>query len=883
MLIIFHILNDAILQHQDLLLPIAVVLCVVLLTRYLIFTPAAAMTRRSRPVSYPGGPRPKRGTYRAPQWQQKNVRPHHPIERGWHYVEAAASHRATEARFASVTKCATTRLTGESTGRQTWQFDPHDTSDLPDVFHFDPSTNPNSSDLLYRRQQLQRSSNTTSNGKPPSALHSALHASATKAQKEAKEAAYLATSFYSQLQCDDGHWGGDYGGPMFLMPGIVVVAYVTGIMDDLFPAPHRRAMIAYLRNHQQEDGGWGTHIESPSTMFGSTLSYVTLRLLGVPPHDQDLVRARLFMHGHGGALFTSSWAKFWLCVLGVYEWDGINSIPPEMWLLPNWFPFHPGKMWCHSRMVYLPMCYIYGQRWVYPGATDGEDPLIVELRQELYEISYDTIQWTKYRHSVADIDNYSPITWLMRTAHNVLAWYEWAGGCRCLRSRGLAFAIDYIRAEDIQTNFVDIGPVNKTMNMLSVFIDVKEDVNDPHFEMHMLRVEDYLWVAEDGMKMQGYNGSQCWDTSFAARAIAEANLAEAFPQTVKNMWSFLERTQILSTEVSRNTPAFEYEKESLRRKYFRHVSQGGWPFSTSAHGWPISDCTSEGLKAVLVLRKLPFIQKSIKSGRLLPISDQRLFDGCNVVLTMQNTDGGWATYENTRGGGWFELMNPSEVFGEIMIDYSYVECTSASLCCLIDFQQQFPEHRTLDIQHAISQGRSFVRDIQRPDGSWYGSWACCFTYGTWFGIEALVYGATDVDADGEEIGDQSVYKSLPVQKAVSFLLNKQNNNGGWGEDFTSCYDKQYALHGAKVYGTGGSSVPHTSWALLALMAAKCEDYEAIERGIYFLREMQRDNGDWPQEGISGVFNRACGITYTQYRNVFSLWSLGRFSSTKFNV
>ncbi len=31
-------------------------------------------------------------------------------------------------------------------------------------------------------------------------------------------------------------------------------------------------------------------------------------------------------------------------------------------------------------------------------------------------------------------------------------------------------------------------------------------------------------------------------------------------------------------------------------RFFRHVSKGGWPFSTSTHGWPISDCTAEGLK-----------------------------------------------------------------------------------------------------------------------------------------------------------------------------------------------------------------------------------------------------------------------------------------------
>ena len=44
----------------------------------------------------------------------------------------------------------------------------------------------------------------------------------------------------------------------------------------------------------------------------------------------------------------------------------------------------------------------------------------------------------------------------------------------------------------------------------------------------MMRVSDYLWVAEDGMKMQGYNGSQCWDTSFAIQAVWECGLLDKF-------------------------------------------------------------------------------------------------------------------------------------------------------------------------------------------------------------------------------------------------------------------------------------------------------------------------------------------------------------------
>lgn len=53
--------------------------------------------------------------------------------------------------------------------------------------------------------------------------------------------------------------------------------------------------------------------------------------------------------------------------------------------------------------------------------------------------------------------------------------------------------------------------------MLSVWIDAKGDTSCEAFQRHLHRIDDYLWVAEDGVKMQGYNGSQCWDTSFAAQ------------------------------------------------------------------------------------------------------------------------------------------------------------------------------------------------------------------------------------------------------------------------------------------------------------------------------------------------------------------------------
>jgi len=39
------------------------------------------------------------------------------------------------------------------------------------------------------------------------------------AANTAKEAALNAANFYTKIQAEDGHWAGDYGGPLFLMPG----------------------------------------------------------------------------------------------------------------------------------------------------------------------------------------------------------------------------------------------------------------------------------------------------------------------------------------------------------------------------------------------------------------------------------------------------------------------------------------------------------------------------------------------------------------------------------------------------------------------------------------------------------------------------------------
>uniref|UniRef100_A0A8B9RPK6 Terpene cyclase/mutase family member n=1 Tax=Astyanax mexicanus TaxID=7994 RepID=A0A8B9RPK6_ASTMX len=560
---------------------------------------------------------------------------------------------------------------------------------------------------------------------------------ASPAAHTAVEAALKGMEFYEHLQAEDGHWAGDYGGPLFLLPGLLITCHVA---DIPLPEAWKKEMVRYLRSVQLADGGWGLHIEDKSTVFGTALNYTTLRILGVGPDDPDMVRARNSLHSKGGAVGIPSWGKFWLAILNVYSWEGMNTLFPEMWLFPAWMPAHPSTLWCHCRQVYLPMSYCYAVR-----LTAKEDPLVLSLRQELYVQDYATINWPAQRNNVAACDIYTPHSTLLTVAYS-----------------------------------------------------------------KHVHVTLFCWPG-------------CKTVYLVVQAGAQDN--PKFTECLKKAHQFFNITQV----------------------------RGGFPFSTRDCGWIVADCTAEGLKSVMLLQE----HCSFITDHVPP---ERLFDAVNVLLSMKNADGGFATYETKRGGKLLELLNPSEVFGDIMIDYTYVECTSAVMQALQHFHHAYPEHRTKEIRSTLQQGLDYCKRTQRADGSWEGSWGVCFTYGVWFGLEAFAcMGHTFRDGyDGY------------VRRACDFLLSKQMEDGGWGEDFESCEQRCYVQ-------SKNSQIHNTCWALLGLMAVRYPDVDVIERGIQVLIDKQLPNGDWPQENISGVFNKSCAISYTSYRNVFPIWTLGRFS------
>ena len=122
-----------------------------------------------------------------------------------------------------------------------------------------------------------------------------------------------------------------------------------------------------------------------------------------------------------------------------------------------------------------------------------------------------------------------------------------------------------IRAEDDNTDFLCVGPVNNALHLLAVYYH--EGSDSYRYKRHVERLADFMWLGKEGMMMNGTNGVQLWDTAFTVSAAFEADLAgdkEFIPVLTKalefiddmqvHFFPCIETNGILSTIIDDRSP-----------------------------------------------------------------------------------------------------------------------------------------------------------------------------------------------------------------------------------------------------------------------------------------------------------------------------------------
>jgi len=572
-----------------------------------------------------------------------------------------------------------------------------------------------------------------------------------------------------------------------------------------------RKVANYLRSQQRPDGTWAIWYDGPPDINATVESYFALKLAGVPADDPMMEKARAFVLSQGGIPNTRIFTKIWLALFGQWDWRGVPALPPEFVLLPTWFPLNIYEFACWARGTIVPMLLLLSERPVCPV------PEYARL-DDLYPAPRDQIDYSLPKPK----DTWS---WrgLFYKLDGIFRQYE-AIALRPLRRAAVRAAERWIVArQEADGSWGGIQPpwVYSLIALKLLGYPLDHSVMKKGIEGF-----DSFAVQDD----ETYNPQACispvWDTALAMNGLLDSGLAPNHPMLVRaGRW--LLREQVLG--------GGDWQVKA------KGAEPGGWAFEFENDYYPDTDDTAE---VIMALHRTK-ISDSKRKRRAI----QR---GVKWLLAMQSKNGGWGSFDKDNTQRLVTYI-PFCDFGEV-IDYPTEDVTAHIVECLgyLGYDKQAaPVRRAL----------VYLRRQQDSRGPWWGRWGVNYIYGTGAVLPAL-------KAVGVEMSHPR------VQEAIRWLIERQNEDGGWGESIESYFDPSLA-------GQGPSTASQTAWALLALLAAAPSEDGNLEaaacRGVRYLAESQEEDGQWEEPHFTATgFPRDFMIKYHLYRNYWPLMALGRF-------
>ena len=482
-----------------------------------------------------------------------------------------------------------------------------------------------------------------------------------------------------EQQHENGHWVYELEADCTIPAEYILMNHFVGEIDD----KTEEKIAQYLRDKQNEEGGWALYTGGNFDLSCSVKAYFALKLVGDNQHDEHMVRAKTMILNHGGAAHCNVFTRITMALFGQVPWRATPFIPAEVIILPKWFPFHIDKVSYWSRTVMVPLFILCTLK---PTAINSRGIDIREL----------------FTTPPEDELNYFKVTTALKRAFLLL---DNTG--RIIEKLVPEFIRRYSIRKCEQWFLERMNDKHGIGGIFPAMVNVYESLvilgypkEDPKRKLARQAIDALLVQHDNSMYCQPCV-SPIWDTALVSQALIETNKDQKSSAEIENALNWLKEQQL-----SDEPGDWRIQKPEL--------AGGGWAFQYSNYYYPDLDDTSMVAWAMHRVNNNEYAE---------PI--QR---AANWVAGMQSRGGGFGSFDinNTR----FYLNEIPFADHGALLDPPTADVTGRAIALLsLADRKKYTEN--------IEEGINYIKSEQESDGSWFGRWGTNYIYGTWSVLTAL--------------------------------------------------------------------------------------------------------------------------------------------------